>query len=161
MQHVIHIFVMVKFVILHTEHLDSSGNYFDLFSGDAQFEFWPGHWLSYFIVFISPSREIPGQYLKLDHIHFHQHTLKLLSIIMLSFDTTVKPTFNIIQFMLVPHSVFCFSEPMSILSVLNFLCLGFLTVWCSNPLLTYKTLNVVSLHIVRYNDSAIKYTINK
>jgi hypothetical protein len=69
---------MVKFVILHTEHLDSSGNYFDLYSGHARFEFSPGHWLSYFIVFISPSREITGQYLKLDHNHFLQYTFKFI-----------------------------------------------------------------------------------
>jgi hypothetical protein len=55
----------------------SSRNASDLYSGGTHFESCPGHRLSvpkYFVPFFSPSRELPGEYLKLGYNCFLPHS---------------------------------------------------------------------------------------
>jgi hypothetical protein len=53
----------------------------DLYYGGAMFESWLGHcqsWQRFFLIFLSPWRQILGLYLKLGHRHFRPHSSKFI-----------------------------------------------------------------------------------
>jgi hypothetical protein len=74
-----------------------------------------------------------------DYLKF-SNSISLLLIILI-FQNTVEPPFNVLQFKVFPYLSINLNDFKSIISVLNYLHLIFSSVQCSNPLLLKETLH--------------------